>query len=118
MSFEALNDFEFYSAVPDEVIEKYRDKIPPELLEIWQNYGFGTFDNGYIKIINPDDYIEVLEASYFAYDISVPILATGFADVITWEDNEYIGIVQYRKSDVSLYPFDFNNFLAKFKSSK
>ena len=114
MSFEVLNDFEFYSEVPEEIIEKYKDKIPPELLEIWREYGFGTFANGYIKIINPDDYVKILEESYFASDESVPLFVTGFADVITWQKRKYVGVIKYRKSDVSLYLFKFNDFLSDY----
>ena len=118
MSYEVLNDFEFYSKVPEEIIEKYREKIPPELLEIWQEYGFGTFANGYMKIINPDDYVEILEESYFAHDVAIPIFATGFADVITWEENQYVGIVEHRKSDVSIYPFEFDDFLVDYSTPR
>ena len=55
--------------------------------------------------------MELLEQSYFASDVSVPIFATGFADVITWEENKYVGIVEYRKSDVDIYPFQLKDLL-------
>lgn len=118
MSFEALDDFKFHSEVNADVIEKYEDKIPPELLKIWHIYGFGSFANGYIKIINPDDYEKVFENSYFASDVSIPIFATGFADIITWEEGRFIGLVQYRKSDITIYPFNINHFLTKYYTSR
>ena len=111
MNFEILKDFEFFSKVPEDVIEKYKDKIPPELLEIWQVYGFGSFANGYIKIVNPDDYIEILEESYFASKVSIAVFATGFGDIITLHKGEFVGVVKYRKSTVELYPFEFTDFL-------
>ena len=39
MSFEALSDFKFHSKVSEETIEKYKDSIPPELLEYGGNMG-------------------------------------------------------------------------------
>ena len=36
---------------------KYKDKLPEELIEIWKKYGFGTFVNDFLKVINPDDYL-------------------------------------------------------------
>lgn len=118
MSFEVLSDFEFHSAVPTQIIEKYKNIIPQELLDIWQNYGFGTLANGYMKIVNPDDYVGILKKSYFASNVSVPLFATGFADVITWQKGRYVGLVKYRRSKAPLYPFRFNDFLADFNSSK
>ena len=118
MSYEVLSDFEFYSKVPTEVIEKYKDKIPPELLDIWLEYGFGTFAGGYIKIINPDDYMETLEESYFNAHVAIPIFVTGFADIITWEKDDDVCLVNYRKSKSPLYPFTFDDFLTDFNSSQ
>ena len=118
MSFTALDDFRFHSEVPVDLIDKYENQIPPELLGIWQNHGFGSFGNGYIKIINPDEYTEVLASSYFASDVAIPIFATGFADIITWEEDRFLGLVQYRKADVTMYPLNFVHFLARFYSSQ
>jgi len=114
MRFDVLNDLRFHSAVPTEVIEKYKNRIPPELLEIWMEYGYGSFADGYIKIINPDEYIQVLERSYFNAHESIPILLTGFADVITWQKGKYVALVKYRKSKAPLYPFRFDDFIMDF----
>jgi hypothetical protein len=111
MSFEVLNDFKFHSAVPAEVIEKYKDKIPPELLEIWQKYGFGTFKNGYFKIINPDAFREILDESYFASDYSIPVFATGLGDLITWQENEFVGVIRYRKGTCQIISAEFDDFI-------
>ena len=42
--------------MPEEVIERYRDLVPKEMIEIWKKYGLGSFMNGYLRVINPDDY--------------------------------------------------------------
>ena len=38
--------------------------MPKELIEVWRKYGFGSLLNGYLKIVNPEDYKEVLVESY------------------------------------------------------
>ena len=43
-------------------INKYRGMIPEELLAVWQEYGFGYMLNGYLRVINPDDYIDIIIA--------------------------------------------------------
>ena len=108
-NFDALKDFELHSAVSNETLEKYQGLVPPELFEIWKDYGYGTFFNGYLKIINPVEYQEILEESYFDGKISLPIFTTGFGDIIYWRNNEYLGLIEYRKNqnDVLSYGFDF-----------
>lgn len=65
MEFEVLKDFEFYSKVPDEIIMEYKEKFPAQFIEIWKNYGFGTFLNVFLRIINPNDYMDFTQKSYF-----------------------------------------------------
>ena len=62
--FSIFNDFKLEKKVSNETIEKYKNKVPKELIEVWQKYGFGSLLNGYLKIVNPEDYKEVLVESY------------------------------------------------------
>ena len=111
MRFERLNDFVYFSEVEESCIRKYSEKIPTELLEIWKEYGFGTFFGGYLKVINPDEYMDLLKESYFRGDVSIPILATAFGDIITWEEGQYVEIVEYRYNDFDSIMPRFDIFL-------
>ena len=42
-----LKDFKLEKKVSEEIINKYKNKVPEQVLDIWQNYGFGSFLNGY-----------------------------------------------------------------------
>lgn len=101
---EALKDFEKASDVDEKLIQEYREKLPEEVLGVWEKYGFGTFMNGYLKVINPNDYIQLLKDSYFQGNKSIAIFATAFGDVIAWRENHFLDIIYYRygKEDVML----------------
>jgi len=124
MELKALLDFEFHSKVPDEIITEYEGKIPevpdeiiteyegkiPEqFIEIWKNYGFGTFLNGFLRIINPNDYMDFTQKSYFEKN-SIPLLVTALGDIIVWEDNAYFFILQYRYNNFSSLARGFKVF--------
>ncbi len=98
MDLKALRDFELHSKVPEETIRKYEGKIPEPFVEIWEKYGFGTFQQGYFKVINPDDYVAFVRESYFEKKC-IPLLVTAFGDIIVWERNEFIYILFYRYND-------------------
>lgn len=91
-----IEDFKTIKEVDKETIEKYRGKLPDEYLNIWQEHGYCTFYGGYLKIIDPEEYQELLEKSYFLGNVSIPIMVTAFGDIITWEKDEFVGIVMYR----------------------
>ena len=97
-----LEDFVKENAMPAEVIEKYRDRVSEEVVNIWKNYGTGSFCDGYFRIINPDDYIELIKETYFEGPNAVPIFITPFADVLTWERKEFLSIIYYKKHDFNI----------------
>ena len=107
---EILNDFKKEKEMPKEVIEKYRNLVPKEMIEIWEKYGLGSFLNGYLRVINPDDYKELVEETYFRGNVAIPIFITAFADVITWEEDEFIGMIEYKTLDVNAIWEGMDNF--------
>ncbi|MDE5587565.1 MAG: hypothetical protein K2J60_00275 [Acetatifactor sp.] len=80
----ALKDFVKVCDVDEELIQEYREQLPEEMITVWEKYGFGTFMDGYLKVINPNDYKQLLEDSYFLGNVSIPIIVTAFGDVIAW----------------------------------
>lgn len=97
-----LDNFVKVGDMPQEVIEKYKDQVPEELIQVWKEHGLGTFLNGYLKVVNPDDYDDLLKESYFRGNIALPIFVTAFGDIITWEEGAYVGIVQYIIQDAHI----------------
>ena len=106
-----LENFVKVADMPQEVIEKYKNQVPAELLQIWQEDGLGTFLDGYLKVINPDDYLELLQNSYFRGEISIPIFATAFGDIITWEKNEFLGIIKYKDGTFDIFLENLSLFI-------
>mgnify|MGYP003552373597 FL=1 len=54
-----LIDFKSYKKVPSEMIIKYTKLVPNEIIDLWSNYGFGTFMQGYFKSVNPEEFKEI-----------------------------------------------------------
>jgi hypothetical protein len=110
MDNKILSDFVSEKLVSQEEITVYKDKLPEELLNVWRSLGFGTFMNGYLKIIDPKTYQQILEDSYFMGKVSIPMMVTGFGDIIAWEENKYIGLVKYRKGQFDIISCGFEYF--------
>lgn len=84
------------AGVSPEVFAKFSPLLPPELTEVWQKYGFGSLLDGYLKMVNPEDFQDLLRDTYALGGDAIPIFVTAFADVITWEKGRYIRIVKYK----------------------
>lgn len=116
MKIEKLFDeYQQFRDASIEEINNYEDKLPSELLDVWREYGFGQIFNGYIKIINPDEYKDIVKKSYFRGEEAIPIMVTAFGDIITWEDNRYIRMICFKdgifKGLGAGFKFFFSNML-------
>ena len=103
--------FTKFAAMPEEVIEKYASKVPDELVELWQQYGLGFLLDGYLKIINPEEYIEFVEAIYFRGTNGVPLFVTCFGDLIIYTQNGFIDIIYYANNDFDVMTKRMDHFI-------
>lgn len=110
MLHKVLDDFVVKKKVNDDLIKKYESILPEEIISLWREKGFGVFYGGYLKVINPDEYLTLVQQSYFQGDVSVPIFATAFGDILTWEENKYVGILKYRYNDSDIISDGFKFF--------
>ncbi len=97
-----FSDFKLHKKVTDDVINKYRDKVGEDVIEIWEKYGFGSTFKGYLKIINPDDLQELLEETYIMPFDDIPVFVTGMGDIIVCNSTGSFGILDYRHQRIKV----------------
>lgn len=95
-----IADFVTHAPVPPEIIDEYRGRVPDELVEIWETYGYGSFSGGFLRVIDPKLYEEAVGycIGHTQGDrVAVPIMVTGLGDLITWESGQTVVAIQYRR---------------------
>ena len=90
---------------PDAEILKFgRKMLPPEILYLWETYGFGSYGDGILKLVDPRDYMESLYKWLGKTDQTrIPILVSAFADLF------YYRKLERGESDVSLLDIHYGN---------
>lgn len=91
---DIFSDYQIHEPVSEEMLQKYKGKIPVEIMKIWEKYGLGSFLNGYLQVVNPDEYKDILDETYFRKDVAIPVFATGLGDIITWEENRHLMLIK------------------------
>ncbi len=110
-TYGIFDDFVKEKDFDNETIEKYKGKVPNFLIKFWKKYGMGKFYHGYFRMINPDEYQELLNDTYdSAADVKIPIFVTSFGDILTWEDSEYFCILFYRYGYMRCITVDVNDW--------
>lgn len=97
-----------------EIVEKYTGKVPEQIIDLWKQYGFGSMLNGYLRVINPEEYLDILKASYIRYEEAIPVFTTGMGDILVWENN-YLLLLKYRKGTVDVAGEKFKFFFKKYE---
>lgn len=115
---DVLSGFQKYKTLDKEIIKKYEDSLPEEIIHIWKKYGLGSILNGYLKLINPEEFKEIIDTSYFRKEVSIPVFATGMGDIITWEENKYLRLIEFRKGKFKGISAGFEFFLTDIKSEE
>ena len=98
---------------PDEkILEFGKQMLPPEIIYLWENYGFGDYGNGIIKVVDPRDYMNSLYTWLGGQDFNkIPIMVSAFGDIFYYrklEENENdvsLLNIHYRKIDVCTYSY-------------
>ena len=82
------NSYEKAGDVPESLIQKYTGMLPDELIEIWKNMGFGIYEDGFLQLVNPDEYEFMFEYIDKLLEPSIIWATTALGDLVMWEGNK------------------------------
>lgn len=104
-----IRDFKKVANVPQEIINKYENILSEEIIEFWKDYGLGTFFEGFMKSINPEEYTDLMEYGTQFFKDAVPLFVTGLGDIIYVEKKDgFMGILKFRYKETKVLMQMFN----------
>ncbi|MFK8296145.1 T6SS immunity protein Tdi1 domain-containing protein [Capnocytophaga canimorsus] len=80
--------------VSQSIIDKYSNMFqgnsyfPKEVIWLWENMGFGIYENGYLQLVNPEEWDFVFEYIDKILEPAVVIGITALGDILVWEGND------------------------------
>ena len=66
--------------------------------------------NGFLKLVNPDEYMDLLRESFSDYEGAIPVMLTAFGDIITVNNEERVDIIYYRYGYYTVIAADWEIF--------
>ena len=105
---------------PDEEVLKFFKKIlPNEIIELWEEYGFGEYGNGLIKVVNPRDYMNSLYAWLGRIDYTkIPIIVTAFGDIFYYrkleDDKNDVSMLDIHYRKIAVCSYSYQDFFEKY----
>lgn len=83
-------DSKTIQTIDDNFMLQYKNCSYEQLNSLWKEVGLGVYCDGMLRIINPNDYIDVLNSCYtMDYDESfLPFMCTAFGDIFAYVKNK------------------------------
>lgn len=108
---------------PDETLLEFaKQMLPPEIVYLWTEYGFGDYGDGLIKVVDPRDYMDSLYSWLGSQDFhKIPIMVSAFGDIFYYrklendENDVSLLDIHYRRIDVCAYSYE--EFFEKYISN-
>jgi hypothetical protein len=84
----------------------YKKKLPLELIQFFKEYGIGTYMDGFLKIINPNDFQDSLNEAYVNVNNKEIVFGvTAFGDYLVW-GGDSIRLIKFRYGTSSIIEND------------
>lgn len=105
---------------PDEEILNFgKQMLPKEIIELWEEYGFGEYGDGLLKVVDPREYMNSLYTWLGQKDINkIPIIVTAFGDIFYYrklEDNENdVSLLNIHYRKVEACGYSYQEFFEKY----
>lgn len=97
----------------DELLNFANQMLPLEIVYLWQEYGFGDYGGGLIKVVDPRDYMHSLYSWLGGQDFhKIPIMVSAFGDIFYYrklddtENDVSLLDIHYRKIEVCTYSYE------------
>jgi Uncharacterized conserved protein len=101
-------------------LNEYSNRLPGSILELWRDFGFGSYGNGLIRLVDPDEYNETLYTWLGKKNEKrIPIALSAFGELFFYRDlgsgEEDVSMlnVHYKSIDVCVWSLNdfFNDYL-------
>ena len=102
-----------------EVLEQFCGILPPELLDFWQEYGFGSYGGGLLKVVDPTTYADGLYTWLGGEDPSrQPVLVTAFGNIFYYrklsETADDVCLLDIHHRQILTCTYSFAEFFERF----
>lgn len=92
--------------------------MPNEIIELWEEYGFGEYGNGLIKVGNPRDYMNSLYVWLGRINYTkIPIIVTVFGDIFYYrkleDDKNDVSMLDIHYRKIAVCSYSYQDFFEK-----
>nr|NLD40565.1 DUF1851 domain-containing protein [Actinomycetales bacterium] len=100
-----FSEFHGIAPISDEVIARFADRVPTEIVALWRELGAGLIGDGFLRIPDPAEASSWLPLIVDDPEGAVPVFTSALADIVVWQDGYFHNVCT--RLDVA-FPLSFS----------
>ncbi|MGC5628017.1 T6SS immunity protein Tdi1 domain-containing protein [Georgenia sp. Z1344] len=106
-----FEQFDAAAPIAPGTIDRWRDRAPAGLVEVWERQGSGLVGDGYLRVIDPDRAAQMLDGVLGMPPAAVPVLTTALADLVLYIAPVF-HVARFRRGTIDQLAFATDQFYA------
>ncbi|MGC5617056.1 T6SS immunity protein Tdi1 domain-containing protein [Georgenia sp. Z1491] len=106
-----FESFDAVAPIAPGTIERWRDRAPGGLVEVWEAQGSGLVGDGYVRVVDPDRAHQMLDGVLTMPPTAVPVLTTALADLVMYIAPVF-HVARFRRGTIDQLAFESDQLYA------
>lgn len=100
------------------LIKEYKELLPKDIIDLWENYGFGSYGYGIVKLIDPSKYILYLKMRAGIDCEGIPFMLDAFGNLFYYDEDDSVRVMNIEYNVVDVVSYSYSDFIKRVTSDE
>ena len=100
------------------LIKEYKELLPKDIIDLWENYGFGSYGYGIVKLINPEKFILYLKMMAGIDCEGIPFMLDAFGNLFYYEEDDSVRVMNIEFNVIDMVSYSYKDFMKRITSDE
>ncbi len=100
------------------LIKQYKELLPKDIIDLWENYGFGSYGYGIVKLINPEKFILYLKMKAGIDCEGIPFMLDAFGNLFYYDVDDSVKVMNVEYNMIDVVSYSYSDFIKRVTSDE
>ena len=100
------------------LIKQYKELLPKDIIDLWENYGFGSYGYGIVKLINPEKFILYLKMKAGIDCEGIPFMLDAFGNLFYYDEDDSVKVMNVEYNMIDVVSYSYSDFIKRVTSDE
>ena len=100
------------------LIKEYKELLPKDIIDLWENYGFGSYGYGLVKLVNPEKFILYLKMRAGIECDGIPFMLDAFGNLFYYDEDDSVKVMNIEANVIDVVSYSYSDFMKRITSDE